>query len=37
MAELAGAADLPPPTAEDLDLLAELREARFDLEEGAGR
>jgi aryl-alcohol dehydrogenase-like predicted oxidoreductase len=37
LAELAGAADLPPPTAEDLDLLAELREARFDLEEGTGR
>jgi aryl-alcohol dehydrogenase-like predicted oxidoreductase len=29
LAELAGAADLPPPTPEDLDLLAELREARF--------
>ena len=37
LAELAGAADLPPPTAEDLDLLAELREARFGLEEGAAR
>ena len=29
LAELAGAADLPPPTAEDLDRLAELREANF--------
>jgi aryl-alcohol dehydrogenase-like predicted oxidoreductase len=29
LAELAGAPDLPPPTPEDLDLLAELREARF--------
>ena len=28
LAELAAAADLPPPTAEDLDLLAELREER---------
>ena len=37
LAELAGAAELPPPTAEDLDRLAELREARFGLEEGAGR
>jgi aryl-alcohol dehydrogenase-like predicted oxidoreductase len=37
LAELAGAADLPPPTAEDLELLAELREARFGLEQGAGR
>jgi aryl-alcohol dehydrogenase-like predicted oxidoreductase len=37
LAELAGAADLPPPTAEDLDRLAELREARFGLEEGAAR
>jgi aryl-alcohol dehydrogenase-like predicted oxidoreductase len=37
LAELAGAADLPPPTAEDLELLAELREARFGMEEGAGR
>jgi aryl-alcohol dehydrogenase-like predicted oxidoreductase len=33
LAELAGAADLPPPTGEDLDRLAELREARFGLEE----
>jgi aryl-alcohol dehydrogenase-like predicted oxidoreductase len=33
LAELAGAADLPPPTPEDLDRLAELREARFGLEE----
>jgi aryl-alcohol dehydrogenase-like predicted oxidoreductase len=37
LAELAGAADLPPPTAEDLDRLAELRDARFGLEEGAAR
>jgi hypothetical protein len=37
LAELAGAADLPPPTAEDLELLAELREARFGLEEEAAR
>ena len=37
LAELAGAADLPPPTAEDLELLEELREARFGLEEGAAR
>jgi aryl-alcohol dehydrogenase-like predicted oxidoreductase len=37
LAELAGAADLPPLTAEDLDLLAELREARFGLAEGADR
>jgi aryl-alcohol dehydrogenase-like predicted oxidoreductase len=28
LAELAAAPDLPPPTAEDLDLLAELREGR---------
>jgi aryl-alcohol dehydrogenase-like predicted oxidoreductase len=33
LAELAGAADLPPPTPDDLDRLAELREARFGLEE----
>jgi aryl-alcohol dehydrogenase-like predicted oxidoreductase len=32
LAELAGAADLPPPTAEDLDRLAELREANFGLD-----
>jgi aryl-alcohol dehydrogenase-like predicted oxidoreductase len=32
LAELAGAAGLPPPTAEDLDLLAELREANFGLD-----
>ena len=32
LAELAGAADLPPPTAEDLDRLAELREADFGLD-----
>jgi aryl-alcohol dehydrogenase-like predicted oxidoreductase len=35
LAQLAGAADLPPPTAEDLDRVAELREARFGLDEGA--
>jgi hypothetical protein len=35
LAELAGAADLPRLTAEDLDRLAELREARFGLDEGA--
>jgi aryl-alcohol dehydrogenase-like predicted oxidoreductase len=35
LAELAGAVDLPPPTPEDLDRLAELREARFGLEQGA--
>jgi aryl-alcohol dehydrogenase-like predicted oxidoreductase len=35
LAELAGAADLPPPTAEDLDRVAELGEARFGLDEGA--
>jgi aryl-alcohol dehydrogenase-like predicted oxidoreductase len=33
LAELAAAPDLPPPTAEDLDRLAELREARFGLDE----
>src|SRR4029453_14951608 len=33
LAELAGAPDLPPPTTEDLDRLAELRDARFGLEE----
>jgi aryl-alcohol dehydrogenase-like predicted oxidoreductase len=33
LAELAAAPDLPPPTPEDLDRLAELREARFGLEE----
>jgi aryl-alcohol dehydrogenase-like predicted oxidoreductase len=33
LAELAGAADLPSPTPDDLDRLAELREARFGLEE----
>jgi len=31
LAELAAAADLPPPTAEDLDRIAELYEARFGL------
>jgi aryl-alcohol dehydrogenase-like predicted oxidoreductase len=31
LAELAGAADLTPPTAEDLDRLTELREANFGL------
>jgi aryl-alcohol dehydrogenase-like predicted oxidoreductase len=36
LAELAGAADLPPPTAEDLDRLAELREANFGLGARAG-
>jgi aryl-alcohol dehydrogenase-like predicted oxidoreductase len=35
LAELAGAADLPPPTPEDLDRLAELRESRFGLDQGA--
>jgi aryl-alcohol dehydrogenase-like predicted oxidoreductase len=33
LAELAGAADLDPPTAEDLDRVAELREARFGLDQ----
>jgi aryl-alcohol dehydrogenase-like predicted oxidoreductase len=33
LAELAAAPDLPPPTPEDGDRLAELREARFGLEE----
>ena len=33
LAELAAAPDLPPPTPGDLDRLAELREARFGLEE----
>jgi len=33
LAELAAAPDLPPPTADDLDRLAELREARFGLQE----
>jgi aryl-alcohol dehydrogenase-like predicted oxidoreductase len=37
LAELAGAGDLPGPTTEDLDLLAELQEARFGLGEGDGR
>jgi aryl-alcohol dehydrogenase-like predicted oxidoreductase len=37
LAELAAAADLAPPTPEDLDLLAELREARFGVEEATGR
>jgi aryl-alcohol dehydrogenase-like predicted oxidoreductase len=32
LAELAAAADLPPPTAEDLDRLAELRAAHFGLD-----
>jgi aryl-alcohol dehydrogenase-like predicted oxidoreductase len=35
LAELAAAADLPPPSAEDLDRLAELRAARFGLDRGA--
>jgi aryl-alcohol dehydrogenase-like predicted oxidoreductase len=34
LAELAAAADLPPPTAEDLDLIAELYEARFGVDAG---
>jgi aryl-alcohol dehydrogenase-like predicted oxidoreductase len=37
LAELAGAADLPPPTPEDLDRLAELHEERFGLGEEEGR
>jgi aryl-alcohol dehydrogenase-like predicted oxidoreductase len=37
LAELAAAPDLPPPTAEDLDRVAELREARFDAGAGGGR
>jgi aryl-alcohol dehydrogenase-like predicted oxidoreductase len=37
LAELAAAADLPPPTPEDLDLLEELREARFGLDEGGSQ
>jgi aryl-alcohol dehydrogenase-like predicted oxidoreductase len=37
LAELAAAADLPPPTAEDLDRIAELHEARFGLAAGDGR
>jgi aryl-alcohol dehydrogenase-like predicted oxidoreductase len=37
LAELAAAADLPPPTAEDLDLVAELREAGFGLDGRAAR
>jgi aryl-alcohol dehydrogenase-like predicted oxidoreductase len=36
LAELAGAADLPPPTPEDLDRIAELREARFGVGDGEG-
>jgi aryl-alcohol dehydrogenase-like predicted oxidoreductase len=36
LAELALAAELPPPTPEDLDLLAELHEARFGAGEGPG-
>ena len=36
LAELAGAADLPPPTPADLDLLAELREARFGIDKADG-
>jgi aryl-alcohol dehydrogenase-like predicted oxidoreductase len=35
LAALAGAADLPPPTADDLDRIAELHEERFGLEGGA--
>jgi aryl-alcohol dehydrogenase-like predicted oxidoreductase len=37
LAELAAAADLPPPTPEDLDRLAELHEERFGLGEEEGR
>jgi aryl-alcohol dehydrogenase-like predicted oxidoreductase len=37
LAELAAAADLPGPTADDLDLLAELHEARFGLDERGRR
>jgi aryl-alcohol dehydrogenase-like predicted oxidoreductase len=37
LAELAAAADLPPPTAEDLDRIAELHEARFGPAAGDGR
>jgi aryl-alcohol dehydrogenase-like predicted oxidoreductase len=33
LAELAAAPDLPPPTPDDLERLAELRQARFGLEE----
>jgi aryl-alcohol dehydrogenase-like predicted oxidoreductase len=35
LAELAGVADLPAPTAEDLDRLAELREANFGVDSRA--
>jgi aryl-alcohol dehydrogenase-like predicted oxidoreductase len=37
LAELAAAADLSPPTAEDLDRIAELHEARFGLAAGDGQ
>jgi aryl-alcohol dehydrogenase-like predicted oxidoreductase len=37
LAELAAAADLPPPTPDDLDRLAELREARFGVDDGDAR
>jgi aryl-alcohol dehydrogenase-like predicted oxidoreductase len=37
LAELAGAADLPPPTAEDLDRIAELHAAGFGLDRGDDR
>jgi aryl-alcohol dehydrogenase-like predicted oxidoreductase len=37
LAQLAGAADLPPPTPEDLDRLAELHEERFGLGQEDGR
>jgi aryl-alcohol dehydrogenase-like predicted oxidoreductase len=37
LAELAATADLPPPTAEDLDRIAELHEARFGLTADDGR
>jgi aryl-alcohol dehydrogenase-like predicted oxidoreductase len=36
LAELAGAADLDPPTPEDLDRIAELREAGFGGRQGTG-
>jgi aryl-alcohol dehydrogenase-like predicted oxidoreductase len=37
LAELAAAAELPPPTPEDLDRLAELREAHFGVDGGDAR
>jgi aryl-alcohol dehydrogenase-like predicted oxidoreductase len=36
LAELAGAADLDPPTSEDLDRIAELREAGFEAPASGG-